>query len=482
MAAITRESCFQVPDWHRQLLAEYAARTAEVARVSQAGDAKAAGFGDGYVPELYHRLYSEAPNEIPADKRGAAAALRARLHNLASELPEFATLRKQTLRDPLWSGMAATAVAESVANALPSPPPGELPPDVEEAQRILDGMADLAEQGAVGPEQVGKAAGDAFRAAEDVESAAAAVDESKVRNALREAIEDAKGRIDEAKAMASALGYGPGAAGGSINPNVALELARKVRNSRKLTAIVALAGRLQATARAKKATRSEYARSELAGVEQTGDVARLLPSELAALGDPARATDLLRRVVERNALGYKLRGKEKSAKGPIVVGIDVSGSMGGDRDIWARAVALALLDCARRENRAFGIVLWRSELVAQLYYKRAAEVDAAKLLDLMAIGASGGADFDVPIEPCLDMIETNATLGKADAILITDALDAARNAAALKARADKLGVHVYGILIGHGNERVLRSYCHDVARIDDVSRDTAAVDLVFDKI
>ena len=32
-----RESCFQVPDFHRTLLAEYAAQTPEVARVSAVG-------------------------------------------------------------------------------------------------------------------------------------------------------------------------------------------------------------------------------------------------------------------------------------------------------------------------------------------------------------------------------------------------------------------------------------------------------------
>jgi len=479
---IPRESCFQVPAWHRELLAEYATATPEVARVSALGETKVAGFGDGFVPELYHRLYSESPNEVPVEARGAAAAVRAKLHDLASELPEFDTLRKQTLRDPLWSGMAATAIGESVASTLPDRK-DEPPPDADAADRILDGMKDLAEQGAVGPEQVGKAAGEAYKAAEGVAAQAGGLDESKVRQALRGAIAGAQEAIDDAQAAAAALGYGPGtAAGGTLNPGVALALARKVKNSTKLQKIIELAGRLQATARAKRATRSEYARSELVGVEQTGDVARLLPTELSALGDPTRATDLLRRVIERSALGYKLRGTDKAAKGPIVIALDISGSMHGDKDTWGKAVVLALLDSARRDKRSFGVILFNGAVVEELRAPKVDLVDPVKLLDLLSREPFGGTDFDVPIVAALDFVEKQTVFHRADVVLVTDAVARSDGAAALLARANKLGAHIYGVLIGGSGEAVLKSYCHEVARIDDVSRDTAAVDLVFDKI
>jgi uncharacterized protein with von Willebrand factor type A (vWA) domain len=484
---IPREACYNVPAWHRSLLADYAASTPEVARVGAVGETKAAGFQDGYLPELYHRLYSESPNEIPADVRSPAAAVRAKLHSLASELPEFDTLRKQTLRDPLWSGMASTAIAESVASVLPDRK-DEPVPDAEQALRILDGMRNLAEEGAVGDTEVGSAAGKAFAATDAVGEQAASLNESAIRQALRGAIEAAQGQIDSAQQALSVLSGGAGVgsgAGGIASPTVALELARRVRGSAKLAKIIAMAGRLQATARAKRATRSEYARSELSGVDQTGDVARLLPSEMSALGDPLRATDLLRRVVERSALGYKIRGKEKSARGPIVVALDISGSMYGDKDCWAKAVVLALLDTARAEKRGFGVILFNGAVVAELRAPKAETVTPAQILDLLSNEPRGGTDFDVPVHAALDFIEKQAAFKKADVILVTDALIGGHHlvgAAASKARADKLGATVYGILIGAQGEVALKAYCHEVARIDDVSRDTAATDLVFNKI
>ena len=485
--ATPREACFEVPAYHRALLADYAASTPEVARVGKAGDAKAAGFGEGYVPELYHRLYSESPNEVPAAERSPAAALRGRLHELASQLPEFDTLRKQTVRDPLWAGMASTALAESVAGALPDRGPDAPAPDADEALRILDGMKDLLEQGAVGDAQVGDAAGKAFAAADGVAEQAATLDESKLRQAMRAAVASAQEQIDAAQDALNVLsgGAGTGTGAGSItSPRVALELARRVRNSSKLAKIIALAGRLQATARAKRATRSQYARSELVGVEQTGDVARLLPSEMAALGDPLRATDLLRRVTERTALGYKLRGTEKSAKGPIVVALDISGSMSGDKDCWAKAVVLALLDTARAEKRGFGVILFNGAVVAELRAPKAEAVSPAAILDLLSHDPHGGTDFDVPILAALDFVEKQVAFKKADVVLVTDAEIGTDGAPASMARANKVGATIYGILIGRSSrgEAALKAYCHEVARIDDVSRDTAATDLVFSKI
>jgi uncharacterized protein with von Willebrand factor type A (vWA) domain len=401
---------------------------------------------------------------------------------------EVQAIRKQTLRDPLWSGMASTAIAESVASVLPERRKGQPAPDAEQALRILDGMKNLAEEGAVGDAEVGNAAGKAFAATDAVGEQAASLNESAVRQALRGAIETAQDQIDTAQQALSVLAGGAGTgsgAGGIASPAVALELARRVRNSAKLAKIIAMAGRLQATARAKRATRSEYARSELSGVEQTGDVARLLPSEMSALGDPLRATDLLRRVVERSALGYKIRGKERSARGPIVVALDISGSMHGDKDCWAKAVVLALLDTARAEKRGFGVILFNGAVVAELLAPKAETVTPAQILDLLSNEPRGGTDFDVPVHAALDFIEKQVAFKKADVVLVTDALIGGRHlagAAASKARADKLGANVYGVLIGAGGETALKAYCHEVARIDDVSRDTAATDLIFNKI
>ena len=95
--------------------------------------------------------------------------------------------------------MASTAIAETVASTLPDRNPDAPPPDADAALRILDGMKDLLEQGAVGAAQVGDAAGEAFAAADGVAAQAGTLDESKVRQAMRGAIASAQEPIDDAQ-------------------------------------------------------------------------------------------------------------------------------------------------------------------------------------------------------------------------------------------------------------------------------------------
>jgi len=48
-----------------------------------------------------------------------------------------------------------------------------------------------------------------------------------------------------------------------------------------------------------------------------------------------------------------LKGTEKQGKGPIIACCDNSRSMAGDREIWSKAVILALLEIATMQKRAF---------------------------------------------------------------------------------------------------------------------------------
>jgi uncharacterized protein with von Willebrand factor type A (vWA) domain len=480
----TRDAVFDVPKHHTRLWQDFSKSADGATEVAREGDAKVAGFGDGFMPEVFHRMFADSPREIPAAERTAGAAVRAKLHSLASELPEVDALRRRTLRNEVWSGMAATTIGEKVASALPkSKTP---PPDADRARRLLEGMRALERRmpGAVTPEELaaaeGTARGEAFALAESADG----IDESRVRTALREAVAEASDRIAEADAALEAfgLGYGPGHEDrGGLTPKDAMDLARKVRSSAQLQRIVQLAGRLKALASAKRATKSNFARSEIVGVEPTDDFAGLVPSELANLGHPLTLADLACRVGERAAVGYELKGTERAQKGPLVVGIDISGSMGGDKDVWCKAVALALLDAAQRDHRAFAVILFNGKVVDQLYFPKADEVDTGRLLKLLLREPFGGCDFDVPIVPALDTIETHRGFGQADAVLLTDAQANPDHAKGQLARADKIGAHVFGIIIG-GPASAMKPWAHEASSLSDVRADSEAVDLIFDGI
>lgn len=220
------------------------------------------------------------------------------------------------------------------------------------------------------------------------------------------------------------------------------------------------------------------------GVEQTDNLSRILPSELGALADPWRTADLIRRIGERSAMGYAMRGKERTAKGPILVALDLSGSMSeGDKDAWSKAVALAILDIARHERRAFGVCLFNGGIVETFMAPKPHEVSPIELLDVLSREPDGGTRFAPPVTWALDIIESARESGKfkrADLVMITDGEASRDGASELRERADELGAVVFGIEIQ--SRGALASWCHQSAAIDDVSHDTKATDLIFDKI
>ncbi len=419
----------------------------------------------GFTAEVFHRLYSESPNAIELQ---AGNATRHKLHSLIDELPEFDTLRHLTTRDPMWAGMASATLGAKVAPCVPKSA------NVQKAEDILAGLEMMSEENPENTkiEQALKAAHTSLDAAIATDATQATqVDESAVRSALRAAIGQATSDIQEAESALQMLGYGTGqgTSNGPVNPGVALELARRVKASPKLSAIIELAGKLTRTARAKKAARSEYSRSEVVGVELTSAVDRLLGSEMALLNDPDMSDDLLIRLTEKRALGFKMSGKEKLAKGPIVLMLDRSGSMSEDnKDVWSSAIALAIYDAARNEKRDFAVVLYNDGVIANRVITTPAD-----MLEMIEAYPCGGTSYDHAMSIALAMAST-----KSDIVHITDGSAPTDGAAAALACADKGSVRVFGIGIGRVGS-ALAAWSHEATNITDVNRDTAAMDLLF---
>ncbi len=477
---MNRAPCYDVPKAHQLLWREHAEGSAVAQRVAAEGERASAGWADAFLPELHHRLYAETPAAV--ETRGRAAAVRARLHDIVAGMPEFEALRRTTVRDPLWSGMAAASLGEALLPSLP-----HADEDGDKARAALDALEALADESPEMEAALADAMSRAQEAAEiaegTTEDAAAGVDESAVRSALRRGIAQVSEEIADAQEALRVLGCGRGeGATSSMSPEVALQVARRVRGSKRLQDLVELAGRMILTARAKRAARTDYARSEVVGVEPTGDIAALLPSELMALSDPTMTAALYRRVLERSALGYRMAGSERSAKGPIVVVIDQSSSMGeGHRDTWAKAVALALLDAAVAQRRAFGIVLYNGGVMFEQVWDPA-KVSPLELIDVLSTAPSGGTRWAPALRAAETILRSVPAFKTADVIHITDG-DADVDDGLLLARGGllALGATTYGIAIGAPTAALAKA-SDSVVRIDDVSADSAAVDLIFDAV
>src|ERR1019366_9163122 len=97
--------------------------------------------------------------------------------------------------------------------------------------------------------------------------------------------------------------------------------------------------------------KTRHGMDDVVGVMLDGDVGRLLPHELAKLGDDDLADDAMRRLVERQMMCREYPAVEPITRGPIIVCTDESGSMQGEKGHTAKALALALAWVARRQKR-----------------------------------------------------------------------------------------------------------------------------------
>ncbi|MBJ3815745.1 ATPase RavA stimulator ViaA [Shimwellia pseudoproteus] len=171
---------------------------------------------------------------------------------------------------------------------------------------------------------------------------------------------------------------------------------------------------------------------QVEGVHLSDDILRLLPPELATLGISELEYEFYRRLAEKQLLTYRLQGdawREKTVlrpvvrqdtdtqpKGPFIVCVDTSGSMGGFNEQCAKAFCLALMRIALSENRRCFIMLFSAGVIS---YELTAQDGIEQALRFLGQRFRGGTD----LAHCLQEVVTKMSNGgweEADAVVISD--------------------------------------------------------------
>lgn len=146
-----------------------------------------------------------------------------------------------------------------------------------------------------------------------------------------------------------------------------------------------------------------------------GQLSALPEYEMAKFVDDDLADLLMVDLVSSEA--FQLNDMSPASRGPIVVCVDISGSMEGEDDIVARAISLATVKMSMSTNRHVDVVLFNS--VSTLYNMKNSE-DVFKMLTSKP---SGGTDFDgsmdMALKRCIELRRKNA-MSKADILFLTD--------------------------------------------------------------
>lgn len=285
-------------------------------------------------------------------------------------------------------------------------------------------------------------------------------------------LEDA---AEEAQTWGDTIGTGA-----RTPPGQKLELGRRLAGNEKLKKLARMVGRMKLHALALRKKVFERSNEELLEVEQGDALHRMLPHELLSLHHPILRKDFYRRFLDRELIQYSLRGVEEKGKGPMIVCLDGSSSMSGDKEIWSKAVTLTLLEIARKQRRLFRSICFSSAetplQVLDMNPRDRYEVETQTVMDLAEYFPGGGTDFQKPLDAALECLR-ESRFKKGDIIFITDGecqVDA-EWAQRFREEKDKLGFSLFSILIDMGPASLgtLKEFSDRISTIKQLTGDEA---------
>lgn len=398
--------------------------------------------------EMFGSLF-ERSEELPAEERPAGAEWIQALMDRVQSVPSFEKLANLAYGNGWASGIASHEITTSLKKeieewlgSLPEQDPEELEETQALARQMLGSnhpQTEEADQAVADYQQVSQALAEAIQ------------EDQQLGAKLERAVGAAASGVDEIVEAMAGLGAGRGHAEGRLVNASPSEVREAVRRNRMLRDIARFAGRLRLDARKARRERTRHIPEQVVDVTMGGEINRLVPSELAQLTRHASKLDLLRRIGERQALQYDLDGEEQLSRGPIIVAVDASGSMDGNRFTWAMAVALVMVELALKERRPFRVFAFDHEIKDVFSVERPSDLTmqmAEKMLT--SNGPDGGTDIRQALLTGEKLATENAKWRRSDIIMITDGGDVrgsgwSQVAAEVKERS---GLLTYGVAIG----------------------------------
>lgn len=461
----------------------YVRRETEIAAVEQEAD------DDLLLPALHQDVWAAAylpAPELALNTPPHLVAERRLIEKLLAN-PAWEEVRGDTVGDEWLSGALTVPTARKLLEILPKEAEalareaalrGRRAQELEEqAARLreqaaqeqdparrgeLEAQAAAAEQAAEAERQAADAA--ARKAAAALDAAGEKLEKALARAAFEaaEAARDAMGALEVCRAW----GLEPGRPHAGVPGREVLAVAEKLAANERLRKITRLAGRFTRIVLQKRRSRVKREPTEIAEIEIGGDLSRVLPSELSALADPVRRMDFYRRLQEKKLLQYRLDARTPQGRGPLVVCVDESGSMAGEREIWAKAVALAAFNLAAKQNRPYVLIHFGSTCEIRVdRFPRPRKAGPVEVLAAVEHFFGGGTNFETPLTQALKVMDENP-FRQGDIIFVTDGECAVSEAFTKKFAAAKKEKEfsVFAILVVQGSEQAVRPFADQIAR------------------
>jgi uncharacterized protein with von Willebrand factor type A (vWA) domain len=400
---------------------------------------------DAFLLDLFALLFKMNIVVYPdADVVPSAAFYRLLLDQLRST-PVLEVLRQQTVLEETRAGLATLLLGERLLELLKSE-------RILSRNEMLDFWNLEQQENEIAAEQAHAETAEDLRAQaapatqrqldelaqrmrRDVETAGRRLQHKarQVRDAIGEGAERNRSRIElqaqrvlqdieqssaDAESWSMHLGNGERSSAGAQ-----IELGKQLADNAKLKKLGQMVGRMRAQALALRQKMFERANEEMYEIGAGAELSRLLPHELLALRHPILRRDFQRRFLDAELLQYALRSVDEKGRGPMIVCIDGSSSMAGDKEIWSKAVSLTLLDIAQRQRRLFRSICFAAAdmplQVLDLNPRQRYAAEMNKVFQLAEYFPGGGTDFQKPLTAALDCLR-KSRYKRGDIVFITD--------------------------------------------------------------
>ena len=159
-------------------------------------------------------------------------------------------------------------------------------------------------------------------------------------------------------------------------------------------------GRLKELMDGKRKNGYAYGRGEKYSLELGGDINRAIASEFAMLAAPETLPLFLRKLQRKALKQYQRREPICKGSGDIICMLDESSSAESQAP-WCKAVALALLDIAMRDQRRFAVIHFAGVGDVQTDLFLPGQYDREDVLRCAETFLNGNTDYETPLREAL---------------------------------------------------------------------------------
>jgi uncharacterized protein with von Willebrand factor type A (vWA) domain len=391
--------------------------------------------------DLFDALFKYDPKKVPPSQVAYTHLLNSEIMDAILESPQYKELRNLTRLDAIAATVGTEIMGDEVRALIKELKEKfeKLLEQMQPAAQAVEEAKQAAGEGEDGEEFAksgkGKSAEEityeeAKKRLEEYKQQVHELVDKKERRALNKIVENAINQSREVSDMISNWGLEASDSFVRSNYQDKLKLLERLRTSHKLKKIAELAGRYKRMAIQTQREKVKKGMDEVYDIIPGRDLSRVLASEKMKLLHPLTARLFKKDLLEGKVLQYETSGREKKHKGPVVICVDDSGSMSGQNEIWAKSVAMGVLEICRIQKRDVHVIHFdaspKHQLHCNFFPKNNYQIE--EIIDMAEYFSGGGGTlFEPPLELAQDKINTMKEFSKADILFITDGESAISN-------------------------------------------------------